>query len=621
MSQRLIADDRPSFAGRLPVRILIRLALIALLAVSIIRARRRLIARLFRLRPPEYRVAITRDIPVHMLDGVRLYADHYRPLAEQSFPTILVRTPYGRAGDYGVFGAFQDLLYRLFAERGYHVIVQTVRGRYRSDGEFAAFVHEAGDGRATMEWVAAQPWFDGNLGMWGPSYLGYVQWAVAAEAPSYLKAIVPLITSSRFSKLFYPGGAFALESSLRWIYLLDAMVGPSRTFDRTARKRSGAAATERVLAPVFAARPLNTADQRVLGRSNPDYQRWLESSDGTSAYWRSVDHHSGLAKVDAAILLVAGWYDIFLNGQLADYAALLAAGRTPYLSILPVAHMNVGAQIEGMRQGLWWFDIHLRGQTEQIDSRRPVRLKVMGSREWHEMDFWPPPAEMSRYYLHHGGELSDQAPSAQMASPGTSMYRYDPADPTPSIGGPVLSSQGGPRDQRPIERRSDLLCFTTAPLPAEVDVIGHVRLELYLRSSLEHTDIVGRLCVVEADGRSINVCEGILRVGFEVGERQPDGSRKIEIDMWATAQRFRPGQRIRVHVCSAAHPRWSANPGSGEGLGNATTLLPATQIIYHDYLHPSALVLPIVNHATRARMEQDTAPGVEDTAAARNVEQ
>lgn len=577
-------------------RTLAGLAGIGLAGLGLYAGRRALIGRALGLRPPEYRVRVERDIPISMPDGVTLYADRYTPRAAGPFPTILIRTPYGRASELGPLAPLMSQFSVLFAERGYNVINQGVRGRYRSGGNFDPFVHEAADGRATLEWIAAQPWFEGNLGMWGASYLGYTQWAVAADAPDYLKAIVPLITTARFSRAFYPDGSFAFESSLRWAQLTRAMVGANGTLDWAAIRRL--ATREAALAPAFAHLPIAEADAVAVGAPVEFYRRWFSEANPEGPYWRSVDHHRNLSRVNAAVHLVAGWYDIFLNGQLADYTALLAAGRTPYLTVLPRAHLDTTVQIEGLREGLWWLDAHLKGRRELL-ARRPVRLALMGSHEWHEMDFWPPPAQITRHYLHSGGLLSTAAPAEQ--SPPDS-YIYDPHDPTPAHGGPVLSPMGGPRDQRAIEARADVICFTTPPLPSDVDVIGPVRLELYVRSSQPHTDFVGRLCDVRPDGASINVCEGLCRVSPGKGEPQPDGSLRIEVDMWATAQRFARGHRIRLQICSAAHPRWAANLGDGGPLGAGRAGKPAEQTIFHDAAHPSALVLPIVDAAVIERM-------------------
>lgn len=581
-------------------RVVLSLAGLGVAGLGLYAARRSLAARLFGLRAAEHAIAIERDVPIRMPDGATLYADRLFPRAAGSFPTVLIRTPYGRPSEAHVLGPLAALGAHLFAERGYNVVIQSVRGRFGSEGEFEPFVQEAADGRATMEWVAAQPWFDGNLGLWGPSYLGYVQWAVAADAPPYLKALVPIVTSSRFSRLFYPDGGFAFESSLRWVHLTGAMVGRNKRMDLQTLWRLGAPATERSLREAMAEHGLAQADQRATGASVAAFQRWLSDTDTEGEYWRSIDHHRTLGRITAPVHLVAGWHDIFLNGQLADYVALLADGRQPYLTVLPYAHTDSGLVLAGVREGLWWFDAHLKGQQALLE-RRPVRLYLMGAHEYHEMNFWPPPAQTTRLYLHAGGLLGPELPAPN--SP-PDHYRYDPRAPTPSLGGPVLSRLAGPRDQRPLELRSDVLTYTSAPLEADVDVIGPVRLELFVHSSAAHTDFVARLCDVYPDGRSLNVCEGLSRIVPGKGEPQEDGSLRIEIDMWATAQRFLAGHRVRLHVCSGAHPRWSANMGDGAPLGAGVPGPPAEQTIYHDPTHAAALVLPIVPLAMQRAMAQ-----------------
>ena len=247
--------------------------------------------------------------------------------------------------------------------------------------------------------------------------------------------------------------------------------------------------------------------------------------------------------------------------------------------------------MEGLRLGLAWFEAQLKGQGNGL-ARKPVRLYVMGADEWREFDAFPPPAQTTRFHLHGGGNLGP-APPARDDTP--DHYTYDPADPTPAVGGALLAMQGaGRQDNAPLEARDDVLFYTTPPLAQDLEVIGPVRLELYARSSLAHTDFYGRLCDVDPSGRSANVCDGLFRVVPGNGEPQPDGSLHLEIDLWATAHRFRQGHRLRLLVASGAHPRWSRNPGSGEPLATATTLAVAQQTIYHDAAHPSALVLPVV---------------------------
>jgi putative CocE/NonD family hydrolase len=243
-----------------------------------------------------------------------------------------------------------------------------------------------------------------------------------------------------------------------------------------------------------------------------------------------------------------------------------------------------------LREGLAWFDINLKGDRDRL-RQRPVRIHVMGAGEWREMDDWPPPAQETRYFLHPQARLTTEPPGAE--SP-PDQYRYGPSDPTLAVGGAFLGRRGaGPQDNRALEARPDVLCYTTPPLEDDMEIIGPVRLELFVQSSLAYTDFFGRLCDVGPDGRSINVCDGLFRVEPGKGEPQPDGSLRIEVDMWATAYRFRPGHRFRLQVSSGAHPRWSRNLGAGEWLATGTRMAVAQQTVYHDAGHPSALVLPI----------------------------
>jgi hypothetical protein len=584
-----------------------RLALLALVIAAVWGLRRRelILARLLRLPAPQYPVLVSRDLAVPMPDGAALLADHYYPAAGGDFPTILVRTPYGRSGDLGILGPIQDWFYRAFAARGYHVIVQSVRGRFGSDGEFEPFASEADDGQATLEWIAAQPWFNGALAMWGPSYMGYVQWAVAADAPPYLRSLMPAITTSRFGRMFYHDGVFALEAALRWIYLLNTMQGDHNYLDLKTMYRVLPARRPQALLDEMNTLPPLDVDTAALGYPVTYYRDWLHNSDLNSSFWQQLDHPDGPVKTEAAVHLVAGWYDIFLHAQLSDYAALLAAGRRPYLTIYPKHHLDPLLTVDALRDGLAWFAGTLKDEQDQI-RRRPVRVYVMGAHEWHEMDFWPPPAQSRRYFLHPGSRLSLEK-AAVAAVP--AHYRYDPANPPPVVGGPLFHRGAGKHNQWLVEQRSDLLVYTSEPLSADVDVIGPVRLELFVRSSRAHTDFVGRLCDVLPDGRSMNVCEGIYRVEPGKGEPQADGSLKLDIDLWATAQRFKRGHRIRLQVASAAHPRWMRNLGSDEPIAGGRRMLAAEQTIYHDAEHPSALVLPIVDQQALAELAESMSQG------------
>lgn len=562
---------------------------LALALLGALKLRGRLWARLFGLAPARFRVRATRDIAVPMADGVALLADHYAPVGAGSCPTILIRTPYGKGREAGPFGLVWGFFARRMAERGYHVVVQLTRGRFGSGGVFDPLVSEAADGRATLAWLREQPWFSGSLATWGASYLGYTQWALAADAGPLLKAMLPIVTGAQLGSLTQLDGAFGFDTLLNWAAMTDLLGGESRRRPTLWQNMRTPALVRRRVGPAFQHLPLAGADQQVVGRTVEFYQDWLNHTDLRGPYWQQRDHTARVHEVTAAVHLLSGWYDLIQRELLADYAALHAAGRAPYLTIGPWAHTDPGLIAASLREGLRWFDQHLKGAPAL--PRRPVRLFVMGANRWREFAAWPPPARATPLYLHGGGQLAWDRPAASAPS----RYRYDPADPTPAIGGARLPADAsGPRDQRALEARADLLCFTSAVLEADVEVIGPVRLVLYVRSSLEYTDMLGRLCDMYPDGRSINLCDGLLRVAPGVGERQPDGSLRLEIGLWNTANRFRRGHRIRLHVASGAHPRWSRNLGLGEPLAAATRMCAAEQTVYHDLAHPAALLLPVV---------------------------
>ncbi len=533
-------------------------------------------------------VRITWDIAIPMSDGVHLLANHHAPVGVNPGPAILIRSPYGRGREAGLLGRAFDLLAWTLATHGYHVVIQNTRGRFDSGGTFTPMLNEASDGLDTVRWIAAQPWFNGSLGMWGPSYLGYCTWAVATAAPPELKAVVPAIALSQGYTVAYMDGACSLDLALHALFLFDTLGNPQKWTPAQARRRWNR--MEALLAPALYHLPLVEADTLAIGEPNPFYRASFEHPDPTDPYWQPFDLHARLGGVTAPALLIGGWYDLFLRDILQDYAALKEAGHTPYLTIGPWYHEQFSYIGEMMREALAWFDAHLRGRPEALRAR-PVRLYLMGAEEWREFDDWPPPADQVPYYLHTQGRLTPQRP-ADPSPPDT--FRYDPADPTPNLAGPRLFPLAGPVDNRPLEARSDLLVYTSPPLQAPLEVIGPVHLRLYVRSSRAHTDFFARLCDLHPNGRSVNICDGLYRITPERGRRHTDGSIEVEVDMWATAHRFLPGHCLRLLVASGAHPRWNRNPGTGEPDGTATTLLPAEQQVYHDPDHPSALLLPVV---------------------------
>jgi uncharacterized protein len=538
----------------------------------------RVLTRLFKLPPAEtYNVVVERNLRVPMQDGTVLLADHYSAAHRRPAPTVLVRSPYGRAG------VFALLFARPFAERGFQVLIQSCRGTFGSGGTFNAFRNEQRDGLDTLAWLQQQPWFTGAVATVGPSYLGLVQWAIAAKAGPLLKAMGVQITSSEFRSLVYPSESFGLDTSLTWIQLMahqEDSVLPRLL--KTRRRAQELQAAARHL-------PLREADRIVTGRTVEYYQDWLEHNLPGDPWWQPVDFSDTVGEISAPVNLIGGWYDIFLPQILADYGRLRQAGQRPYLTIGPWAHTSVAAFPYMLRESLAWFRAHLLGEQGRL-RKAPVRVFVMGRNRWKRLPDWPPSGyQPQRWFLQADHQLAPQPPDT--APP--DRYRYDPADPTPAVGGSSLSENSGPKDNRAVEARKDVLVYTSAVLDQDVEVIGPVRAELFVGSSLPHTDFFVRLCDVDPRGKSINISDGLVRLRPGEPTVGADGVWQVSVALWATAHCFQKGHRIRVQVAGGSHPRYARNPGSGEPLATATTLCAADHTVYHDADHPSAILLPV----------------------------
>jgi uncharacterized protein len=538
---------------------------------------------LLRLPPAEtHRFSVTRNVAVPMRDGVMLLATHYTPHPQRHYPTILVRTPYGRGGFFAAVFALP------YVERGYQVFVQSCRGTAGSGGDFRYARHEHDDGMDTIAWIKQQPWFSGQLAMIGGSYLGFVQWAVAADAGADIQAMVPSITSSDFNLFRYQGGSVNLESMLGWSTMMTAHAATGLRLRDTLSDPG----RQRRLNRAYHHVPLVDADRIVVNRESDSYHSAITRSP-TDDYWKPVDFSQRVAEVRTPMALQAGWYDLFLDWQLKDYQALRAAGQQPTLLIGPWFHGQLSSVPSLTRDTIAWLNAHLKGETSALRAQ-PVRLYVMGANTWRDFADWPPPAQQQRWRLQPNGGLATAAPPADAAP---DRYRYDPAHPTPAVGGNSLGAPQhmGAKDNRALEARSDVLAYTSAPLERDTLVIGPVTADLYVSSSLEHTDFFARLCVVEASGKSVNLCDGILRLTPDNYPADADGVRHIEVALWPTAYQFRRGQRIRVQVSSGAHPHFARNSGSGEPIATATKLFAADQTVYHDAMRPSAIHLPVLD--------------------------
>jgi len=525
-------------------------------------------------------VEVERDVKVTVSDGTVLLTDVYHPAGVDDAPTILERTPYGRAN-------FASAMGREFAARGYRYILQACRGTDGSAGIHSYFT-EAGDGRDTADWIGSQAWFNGGMGTFGASYMGFTQWALASTKPPHLKAMAVALSTSMRAYSWYPGGSLALEVIIPWDVgatqfnkRTDAVpttdISPEGIERRMAELRAG-----------FDHLPLGEVIHRLTGVDLRLYRDQLAHAGAGDDFWEPVNFRSLLPEWTVPTLLVDGWHDYPLPGVLEDYAVLRDSPAPVHLRIGAGGHLGGGGEGGMTDAPLDWFDTWLLGR-EGLLGPTPVKAHIQGEGgRWRDLPDWPPPSEPTRWYLHAGGHLASIPPAAP-SDP--DRYRYDPADPTPSIGG-IGMLTGGTADNRPLEARSDVLVYTSEILDEPLELIGPVEAELRVSSSLDHTDFFVRICDVFPDGRSVNVCDGLQRFDPASIDRNPDGSFTAAVALWPVGHTFAPGHRLRVQVSSGAHPVYARNLGTGEPPVTATTLRAADQAVHHGPGRLSWVTLP-----------------------------
>jgi len=535
------------------------------------------------VRAQTHDLVCERDLRVGMQDGTVLLADRWvaRAVRDRAGPTVVVRSPYGRRQVIGL------MLGRLLAERGLQVVIQSVRGTFGSGGRFSPF-DERSDGLATLTWIRQQPWHAGRIGMIGPSYLGLVQWALAPDGGDDLAAMSVQVSASQFHGQSWGGGSLSLETAASWLVLVAAQ---ERRLAPLAIARA-----LRGLPALMSALPLAGIDQRATGAQVQWWREALANPGRASPYWVVRDFAAGVTKVTARVQLVGGWYDIFLPWMLQDFSALQAVGRAPQLVIGPWSHIAPGLMAAGLREGIAWLRDCLLDD-DRLLSRVPVRVYVTGeraARHWRELVSWPPPGVAEwRLWLAARRRLEDQEPTDGVPA-GGDRFRYDPVDPTPSVGGPVLLVREPVVDNRALEARADVLTYSTEPLSSPLEAIGPVSVELWVRAGSPYFDVFARLCDVDPTGASWNVCDALSRVAPGRLRQAVDGTWRVAFELWPIAHRFAAGHRIRLQVSGGAHPRYARNPGTGEAPATATSLRAVDLEVLHGAQYPSALVLPRV---------------------------
>ena len=555
-------------------------------------------------------VRIYFDQHIRTRDGIELSADVYRPDLPGKFDCILNRTPYLKNSETALdFG-------RYFAQHGYAFVVVDVRGRGDSEGTFIPYRMEGRDGYDSVEWCAAQAWSTGRVGTIGGSYNGKTQWLTAVEQPPHLVTMIAMTSPSDPFVEFPTGEPIPLDIS--WYFYTAGHV----------LQNSDAVDWQSLIQHL----PAFTTDE-AAGRLLPT---WREQFDHSPAdpYWDAEKYQNKFERVQASVLHISGWYDDEQIGTPLNYIGMTTKGsasvrKSQKLLMGPWPHaVNSKAKLGEVDFGatavvdlkgvmLRWFDAWLKGVDNGVKRESPVHIFVMGANRWVDEEDWPiPRTRYTSFYLHSGGrantlygdgQLSERQPDAESAD----TFAYDPANPAPFITEPSFEQIGGPDDYRAIERRDDVLVYSSEALKTETEICGPIRVTLYASSSAKDTDFTAKLLDVWPNGFAQRLTDGMVRARFRRGMDKeelisPGNIYEYTIDAWNTCQMFLTGHRIRIEVSSSAFPKYPRNLNTGEPLGKTSTIAVAQQRIFHDAKHASHIVLPIVS--LRRDMASDVSP-------------
>ncbi|MCW2880821.1 MAG: hydrolase [Sphaerisporangium sp.] len=533
--------------------------------------------RLRKLPAPRNKYVVERGLRTPTQDGFVLVSDHYAPVVSGAgSATILIRTPYGRGMPVA------QLWGRTFAARGYHVILQSCRGTLDSTGTFEPMVREAEDAQDTIVWLREQPWFNGELATMGMSYLAFTQWALLADPPPELRASVMIAGPHDFSRAIWENGSFALENFLGWS---DANSVPFENRPSLFRQLAGNKQTVNRQKAASAGLPMAHAAESILGGRAPWYREWLERPDLTDPYWRRYNFTDAGQRVQTPTLLVGGWQDIFVGQTIEQYEALRSRGIDVALTLGPWTH--VGHLLKGSavidNEALNWLDMHLGNQGPGRRTQ-PVHTFITGSGAWHASPVWPPSRTETTWYPNDDGLLG-----TTVSPGGRSKFRFDPSDPTPSVGGRRLSAGAGVRNNGDLEARRDVLTFTTPALTAELEFEGFPVVDVSLSVDNSYADIFIRICDVDKKGRSHNITDTLVRLDTTAAA---DEVQHITARLSPCAHRLMKGHRLRLQLSGGAHPQYARNLGTGEPLSTGTGLKASVHTINHDN---TRLTLPVTS--------------------------
>ena len=566
-------------------------------------------------------VSLILNVQIPMRDGTLLYADVYLPSITGIFPCLLARTPYDK-GQKSITG----IDYIRAAEEGYAVVVQDVRGRFASEGEFYPFLQESADGYDSVEWIAKQSWSNGNIGMVGGSYLGAAQWLAAITYPPHLKALFPAITPSDYNEGWvFRGGAFQLGFCLSWT--LESLVIanlphllPQQLISERLKDLNNLASH---MDKAFTHLPINELPYFVNGIA-PYYYDWINKSDN-QRYWKRWSIEDHYQSIITPTYHLGGWYDIFIAGTLHNFTGLKNVDLAPQkLLVGPWAHTsplenpigeidfgnNSSAQnidLDGIQ--LRWFNYWLKGISNGIMQEPAVSIFIMGENIWRNEDSWPlRRAIETHYYLHSKGNANGKNGDGSLDTncPGNESldrFHFDPENPVPTLGGglccnPVFLANG-PYDQQILEDRTDILVYTSKEFEEETEITGPISFTLWASSSKRHTDFTAKLVDVHPNGKAYNLADGIIRSKYRESRFFPSALNpgkpyQFTIDLGATSNLFKIGHRIRLEVSSSNFPKFDRNTeGDRDGQSEDRQII-AIQRILHNSEYPSYLSLPII---------------------------
>ena len=548
----------------------------------------------------EQNYTFQKNVMIPMRDGIRLAANIFTPKGDgEKYPVILVRSPYGKSDEKHGGGI-------KYASNGYVYVIQDCRGKGDSEGVWEPFRYDQEDGFDTQEWIGQQPWCNGKIGTSGGSYVGWTQWASAPNSSKYLKAMAPKVPFTNAYNIMYTGGAYQLSLSNGWgVGVSGEPADLSKVNWDVAWKKL----------------PLNRWEEQ-FGIEVFYLRDWVKHNT-YDEYWKQHGIDDQYSDITVPILNMGGWYDIFSRDTLEQVTRVRHESKNPYIRrnqfciIGPWKHgidqtkcgeldFGEAARIGVSDFEFKWNEYWLKDKITGVEDWPAYYLFVMGANKWRGEHEWPlARTEYTKVYLHSDGNantlngdgvLSKEAPQSEKAD----NYTYDPENPVPTHGGNNLFGvSSGPYDQSEIEKRRDVLVYTSDKLEEAVEVTGPVKLVLYASSDAKDTDFTGKLIDVHPDGKAYNLCEGIIRARFrnsktELELIEPGKIYKYEIDMWVTSNLFKAGHKIRLEISSSNFPRFDRNPNSGKTFANDTETQLAHQIIHHSTVNPSHLVLPVI---------------------------